>query len=194
VGSEDRQRVEFVQRGFEKLGIKVTVIENTFAHLLRKEDTGDFQMADGTGWGADYPDPENFFFLLYSKNVPPKGKNVTRYRNPEFDRLFEQMATMENSPERLELLKQMSTIVAEDCPQILNFHKAFYTAVQPWSPRTHNNLMLEGGVRFLTVDSEKRERLRSEWNRKPIWPLALLGAMCAAAIGYAVRWNRKLNA
>ncbi len=193
-GSEDRQRVEFVQRGFERLGIKVKIIENTFAHLLRKEDTGDFQMADGTGWGADYPDPENFFFLLYSKNVPPAGKNISRYRSPEFDRLFEQMATMENSPERLSIVKEMNALVAEDCPQILNFHKAFYTAVQPWAPRTHNNLMLEGGVKYVTVDPVLRAQLQKEWNRKPLWPIALLGALCAGAIGYAVHWNRRLNA
>ncbi len=194
VSSDDRQRVEFVQRNFERLGIKVKVIENTFAHLLRKEDTGDFQMADGTGWGADYPDPENFFFLLYSKNVPPAGKNISRFKNAEFDRLFEQMATMENGPERLEIVRKMNTLVAEECPQILNFHKAFYTAVQPWAPRTHNNLMLEGGVKYLTIDPEKRAQLQREWNRKPVWPLALLGVMVAGAIGYAVRWNRRLNA
>ena len=194
VSSEDRQRVEFVQRGMERLGVKVKVIENTFAHLLRKEDTGDFQMADGTGWGADYPDPENFYFLLYSKNVPPAGKNVCRFRNPEFDRLFEQMATMENGPERLAIVKQLTALVGEEVPQIFNFHKAYYTTVQPWAPRTHNNLMLEGGLRFLTVDPVLREKLRAEWNRRPLWPLALLGALIVAAIGYAVHWNRRMNA
>ena len=194
VGSEDRQRVEFVQRNFERLGVRVKVIENTFAHLLSKQDTGDFQMADGTGWGADYPDPENFFFLLYSKNVPPAGKNISRFRNAEFDRLFEQMATMENTPERLAIVQQMNALVAEECPQILSFHKAYYSAVQPWAPRTHNNLMLEGGMKYLTLDPAQRSRLRAEWNRRPLWPLFTLGGLVAVALGYAVRWNRRLNA
>lgn len=194
VGSEDRQRVEFVQRCFERIGVKAKVNENTFARLLQKEDTGDFQMADGTGWGADYPDPENYFFLFYSKNVPPAGKNITRYNNPEFDRMFEQMATMENGPERLELVKKMNALIAEDCPQILSFHKAFYVTVQPWAPRTHNNLMLEGGVKYLVANPELRDRLRAEWNKKALWPLALVGAVVAAGTGYAVRWNRRQNA
>lgn len=193
-GSEDRQRAEFEQRCFDRIGVKVKVIENTFARLLQKEDTGDFQMASGTGWGADYPDPENFYFLFYSKNVPPAGKNISRYRNPEFDRLFEQMATMENSPERLQIVRQLNDILNEDCPQILNFHKAYYTAVQPWAPRTNSNLMLEGGIKFAYVDPAVRVEKRRDWNRKPLWPLGLLGVLVVAGVTAAVQVNRRRNA
>jgi ABC-type oligopeptide transport system substrate-binding subunit len=194
VGSEDRQRAEFEQRCLERLGIRVRVSENTFARLLQKQDTGDFQMASGTGWGADYPDPENFFFLFYSKNVPPAGKNISRYKSPEFDRLFEQMATMESGPERLELVNKMTALLAEDCPQILTFHKAFYVVVQPWARRTNNNLMLEGGVKFATVDTEIREAYQKRWNRKPVWPPLILGLVGVAGVAYAVRINRRRNA
>ena len=193
VGSEDRQRAEFEQRCFEKLGIKMKISENTFARLLQKQDTGDFQLASGTGWGADYPDPENFFFLFYSKNVPPAGKNISRYSSPEFDRLFEQMATMENGPERLNIVNQMTALLSEDCPNILNFHKAFYSVVQPWAPRTQDNAMLEGGVRFATVDSVLRAEKQKAWNRKPLWPLALLGGLVAIGAVSAIRINRRRN-
>ncbi len=41
------------------------------------------------GWNADYPDPENFLFLLYGPNgkVGQNGENAANYDNPEFDRL-----------------------------------------------------------------------------------------------------------
>src|SRR5204863_2159605 len=55
--SEYRQRAEFDQRSFEKLGIKVKINGVTFAHMQDVEDKGDFQIMGGTGWGADYPDP-----------------------------------------------------------------------------------------------------------------------------------------
>lgn len=194
VGSEDRQRAEFEQRCFEKIGVKMKISENTFARLLQKQDTGDFQLSSGSGWGADYPDPENFFFLFYSKNMPPAGKNISRYNNPEFDRLFEKMATMENGPERLEIVNKMTAILSEDCPNILNFHKAFYTVVQPWSPRTQDNAMLEGGVRFAYVDPVMREEKQKEWNRKPMWPLAVLGGLVALGAVSAIRINRRRNA
>jgi ABC-type transport system substrate-binding protein len=193
-GSEDRQRSEFVQRCYAQLGIRIKVNENTFARLLEKQDTGDFTLADGTGWGADYPDPENFFFLFYSKNMPPRGKNASRYNNPEFDKVFEQMATMENSPERLALVRRMNEILAEDCPLILTFHKAYYSAVQPWAPRVHGNLMLEGGVKYLLIDPEVREQKRREWNQKPLWPLLLACGLLAGGITYAIRWNQRHDA
>ena len=193
-GSEERQTAEYEQRQFEQLGIKIKVLENTFAKMLEKQERGQFQIAPSTGWGADYPDPENFFFLFYSKNVPPAGKNESRYINPEFDKIFEKMSLMDNTPERLALCRRLMEILSEDCPVSFNFHKAYYVVVQPWARRTHANMMLEGGPKYLQVDPEMRTRLRREWNRPVYWPFALLAAALVAAIIYAVRWNRRLNA
>lgn len=193
-GSEDRQMSEFVQRGFEALGIKVKVTESTFARFIDKQDEGSFQLSSGSGWGADYPDAENYFFLLYSKNFPPAGKNYVRYNNPEFDKLYEQMAVMEDGPERLTIIRRMNDIIAEDVPFILAHNKQFYTVVQPWAKRTHNNLMLEGGVKYLVVDDAMRARLRAEWNRPPLWLAGIGGALLLGGIAYAVRLNRRRNA
>jgi hypothetical protein len=55
------------------------------------------------------------------------------------------MSTMENSPERLDLIRRMNDILIEDCPMVLNFHKGFFVISPPWSPLTHTNTLLEGG-------------------------------------------------
>ena len=193
-GGDHRQRTEFDQRCFEALGIKVKVDEGDFPMLNDKKDKGRFQMASGSGWGADYPDAENYYFLFYSKNIPPAGKNESRYRNPEFDALFEKMAAMEDGPERLDVIQKMNTIIAEDVPVMLMFNKHFYTVVQPWAERTHQNHMLEGGVKYTQIDAELREKARAEWNRKPLWPIGIAALGFAAALGYAIRWNRRHNA
>lgn len=193
-GGDYRLRAEFDQERFEKLGIKVKIGENDFPTLLDKKDKGQFQMGSGSGWSADYPDAENFFFLFYSKNIPPAGKNETRYHNPEFDKLFEQMAEMDDSPERLKLIRRMSEILQEDVVVIPIFYKHTYTVVQPWSRRTHQNHMLEGGVKYVTVDAALRSRLRPEWNKKILWPVWLLGGLVAAGLVYAFAWNRRRNA
>jgi ABC-type transport system substrate-binding protein len=192
-GSEERQMTEFVQRGFEQLGIKVNVVENNFAQLLAKEDNGNFQILEGTGWGADYPDPENFYMLFNSRNFPPEGKNASRYRNPEFDKIFDEMATMDNTPARLELVNKLRGMLAEDCPQIFTFHKAFYTVVQPWARRTSTNMLLEGAMKYQQVDPEMRARLQQEWNHTPSWPPYVLAFLMAGAFGYAVWFNRHRN-
>jgi ABC-type transport system substrate-binding protein len=192
-GAEERQSAEYEQRQFQQLGIRVKVVENNFARMLEKEDQGNFQMASGSGWMADYPDPENFFFLFYSKNIPPVGKNAARYTDPEFDKLFERMSSMENSPERAQIIDTMNTKLLEDCPMVLSFNKAGYVLVQPWAPRTHSNVMLEGGLKYAVVDPVLRERKRHEWNHKPLWPLALFGVFFIGVVAYGVRWNRHRN-
>ena len=151
-------------------------------------------MATGSGWGADYPDPENYFFLFYSKNTPPKGHNTGRYSNPEFDRLFEKMATMENSPERMELIRQLRDILVEDCPVVFNFHRVNFLLNQPWISRTVSNSMVKGGMKYTRLDPTLRLEKQQEWNRTPWWPSALLGTGLLAILIYAGLWARKHNA
>jgi ABC-type transport system substrate-binding protein len=192
-GGEERQLAEYQQRQIEQLGIRVRVIENTFARLMEKEDQGNFQIAASSGWGADYPDAENFFFLFYGANFPPVGKNAGRFKNPEFDRLFEEMSTMENTPERRELITKMNDILIEECPIVLNFNKAYYVVAQPWAPVTHNNMLLEGGLCYLPVDAEMRARCQREWNPVAKWPPFVAAGLVAVGLVYGIRLNRRRN-
>ncbi len=190
--TEYRQRAEYEQRMFEALGIKIKVNENTFARVIERLEQGNFQLGAGTGWALDYPDPENFFMLFYSKNFPREGANYCRYSRPEFDRAYEAMAQMDNGPERLALIAKMNAMLAEDCPAIWEFDKAFYIATQPWARWTHNSPMIEYGYnKYHQVDPTEREKLRADWNRKPVWPPMALGGLLVAGLLYAVRWSRR---
>jgi ABC-type transport system substrate-binding protein len=68
----------------------------------------------GKGWGLDFPDAENTLQLFYGPNGSP-GSNDANYRNPEFDRLYEQAATMLPSPERTAIYRRMNRLLLEDC-------------------------------------------------------------------------------
>jgi ABC-type transport system substrate-binding protein len=191
-GTEMRQRAEYEKRMFEELGIKIKIRENTFARVVEQLEQGNYQFSSGSGWAMDYPDPENFFMLFYSKNMPREGANYCRYNNPEFDRAFEQMSTMDNGPERLALIQKMNAMLAEDCPVIWQFDKVTFLAPQPWAHWTHNSRTIEYSFnKYHQVDPVLREKLRAEWNRKPMWPLFVLGGLIVAGLGYAVHWNRR---
>ena len=73
-----------------------------YNRFREKIDQGNYQFTMW-GWNADYPDPENFLFLLYGPNSREKykGENTSNYDNPEFNRLFKKMETMPSGPERL---------------------------------------------------------------------------------------------
>ena len=189
--SSERLQAEFIKDCFEALGIKIQIIENDFARLLQKQETGNYQIAAGSGWQADYPDPENFLMLFYSKNFPPSGKNETFFRNAEFDGLYEKMASMDEGPERLAITLRMADILAEECPIILNVQKSYYTLIQPWAQRTHANLQMELGLKYLPLDPALRAKCIAEWNRPRLWPLWAIGGVVVLAGAYAVRRARR---
>ncbi|MDH3621002.1 MAG: ABC transporter substrate-binding protein [Gammaproteobacteria bacterium] len=66
------------------------------------------------GWSLDYPDAENTLQLFYGPNGSP-GSNDANYKNPEYDRLYEQSAVMLPSPERTEIYRRMNQMVIDDC-------------------------------------------------------------------------------
>ncbi len=189
--SSERLQAEFIKDCFEALGIKIQIIEDDFARLLQKQETGNYEIAAGSGWQADYPDPENFLMLFYSKNFPPSGKNETFFHNAEFDALYEKMASMDDGPERLALITRMADILAEECPIVLNVQKAYYTLIQPWAPRTHANLQMEGGFKYLPLDPVMRAKCIAEWNHPRLWPLWVLGGLVVLAVAFAVRRGRR---
>lgn len=71
-------------------------------------DERDRAIANGTakiwrsGWVADYPDPENFLSLFYSGNISENNTSVNsfKFRNAEFDALFEKALRELNTEKR----------------------------------------------------------------------------------------------
>ncbi|HID44402.1 MAG TPA: hypothetical protein EYP34_01435 [Chromatiaceae bacterium] len=71
----------------------------------------------GMGWGLDYPDAENTLQLFYGPNGSP-GSNNANFNDPEYNRLYEQSAVMQPSPERTKLYRRMNQIVLDSCVTI----------------------------------------------------------------------------
>lgn len=71
----------------------------------------------GMGWGLDYPDAQNTLQLFYGPFGAP-GSNSSNYSNPEYNKLYEQTATMQPSAERTRIYRQMNEMMIEDCVSI----------------------------------------------------------------------------
>jgi ABC-type oligopeptide transport system substrate-binding subunit len=87
------------------------------------------------GWNADYPDPENFFFLLdgHEAKVPHGGENAANYANPEFDasvRPDEEYGQHARAPGRSSA--SMNTILQHDAPWVFGLHPKSYTLSHRW--------------------------------------------------------------
>ncbi|MEK7773458.1 MAG: ABC transporter substrate-binding protein, partial [Deltaproteobacteria bacterium] len=110
-GVDASTMINWYIKKFKLLGIQLENRTTDYNRFQEKMLKGNFQFFCW-GWNADYPDPENFFFLLAGPNgkVRFQGENVSNYSSPEFDRLFRIMDNMENSPERLRVIQEMLSI------------------------------------------------------------------------------------
>ena len=86
---------------------------------------GDFQRAYSQGkvtlinssWTMDYPDAENLMQLYYGPNAAP-GTNSANYNNPQYNRLYETSVSMDESPERTRIYREMNQLLMDDCASI----------------------------------------------------------------------------
>lgn len=161
--AEDRQANGLVIRQLERLHIHIVEQESMYSVFQDKVSNGQFQMMP-FGWVADYPDPENFFLLFYTANKAPDGANDARYSNPQFDRLYRQMASMENSPARLKIIQQMRAILQEDCPWVYKDHPLGYSLRYDWVKNAVSHPVAMNTTKYHRIDYQERARKRAEWN------------------------------
>jgi len=176
-GVGNKSRLDWIRKQFDKIGVQLDVRSTDYNRFQDKIRRGDMQMYY-YGWNADYPDPENFLFLLNGAQakVSKSGENASNYENPEFDRLFEQMKNMDNSPARQVIIDQMLEILRRDSPWLWGYHPKNYVLQHSWLHNVKSNIMANNKLKYWRVDGKLRDELRREWNQPVRWPLWLAGA------------------
>ena len=192
-GPERKAQLDWMLKQFKKLGIQLVVRATDYNRFQEKMRKGDAQIFDW-GWNADYPDPENFLFLLYgpNKKVGNGGENASNYDNPEFNRLFERMKNMENSPERKAIIDQMIDITRRDAPWMWGMHPKQFLLEHAWMSNAKSHNMANNTLKYSRLDPDKRAELRAAWNRPVIWPVAMaLGVLVAGAVPAVLTYRRR---
>src|SRR5690606_26685740 len=137
------------------------------------------------GWMADYPDPENFLFLLtepMARSVSG-GPNNANFKNAEYDRLFGLMRTRKNDDERFRIIAEMRGILEQERPWIELYYPESYALVHGWlgGVRT-SGLTAISATKYYDLDPQERTRLREEWNKPIYWPAFVLLALVLALL------------
>jgi len=193
VGPEQKARLDWMVKQLNKLSIQLVIRATDYNRFQEKMRKGDAQLFEW-GWNADYPDPENFLFLLYgpNKKVGHDGENAANYDNPEFNRLFERMKNMEDTPERQAIIDKMVGIVRRDAPWDWGVHPKDFLLLHSWVYNAKPNHMANNRLKYLRIDPVKRAELRATWNRPVFWPIAvivglLLSVTAPAFVAYRKR-------
>lgn len=154
--STARQLTDFFSQQWAKIGVKTTIVLNTFPAWLEKQKNANFQVGYG-GWALDYPDAQNVYQLLVGRNQAP-GQNESNFDNPEFNKLYEQMETMLPGPKRTELIRRMEAIVQEESPWAYGYYHTYYHLIQPWVFNYRATEMIMDKLKYVRVNPETRGR------------------------------------
>jgi len=142
-----KELAEFVQREWANVGVKTEIEINTFATHLQLSANSKLPLFRSS-WQGDYPDPENYLTLFYSKSFSPDGPNRTHFTNSTFDQLYEQAQLEQDNTKRFDIYKQMDAIIVEEAPVIVLWYDEVVRLTQKnvkgLGANAMNNLVLEG--------------------------------------------------
>ncbi len=167
-----RVRFLFWVNQWRRLGINVELAATNYNQFYEKMKKGSYQIYQW-GWMADYPDPENFLFLLSGKMARSEsgGPNNTNFKNAEFDKLFEAMRNRENDEERLRMIVQMREILEVERPWIELFHPESYALSHGWVKYVRTSgLSTISATKYYDLETSVRKRARKDWNHPILWP------------------------
>lgn len=118
----------FIAKEVEDLGLHVQV-EVVQKSLLLEQTARSQALFFRGSWIADYPDAENYLSVFYSKNPAPP--NYTRFKDPVFDRLYEQALLEDDDSVRYRLYRQMDQRIIDAAPVVPLWYDEVIRLVNP---------------------------------------------------------------
>jgi ABC-type transport system substrate-binding protein len=181
---EVKSQLDWMVKQFAKIDVQLEIRATDNNQFQDKVRQGKHQIF-WSGWLADYPDAENFLFLLYGPNSKSKanGENTSNYENPEFDALYRKLQGLDEGAEKQAVIDKMVAVLQEDTPWAWGYFSWGGLAFQQWVHNGKPSILIRDMAKYYRVDAELRAKKQAEWNRPIYWPMALL-----AVLGAGLAW------
>jgi len=118
----------FIVRELEDIGLNIQV-EVVQKSLLLEQTARSQALFFRGSWIADYPDAENYLSVFYSRNPAPP--NYTRFRDPLFDKLYEQALLENDDSARYALYRRMDQLIVDAAPVVPLWYDEVIRMVDP---------------------------------------------------------------
>ncbi len=195
-GPEYQARLDWQVKQAAKLGIQMELRNSDYNRFQERMRKGAEQVFFW-GWNADYPDAENFLFLLYGPQAKAKfdGENAANYDNPEYDALYNQMKDLPDGAARQKVIDGMVDLARTDAPWMFGIYPGSVGVSQPWVFNPKPNIVIRNQVQYLRIDAAARVAKIRDWNRPNPWPIAVIVVVLALLAWPARRvWLRRERA
>ena len=179
---------QFFVDAWRTIGIDVEIAATNYNQFQQKVRNGAYQIFTW-GWVADYPDAENFLFLLESSQARSvsDGPNTANFQDERYDALFEKMKSRDNDETRLEIIREMRGILVEERPWIEMFSRENYLLYHGWMKNVKPFGMSVPFYKYWDIDAELRAESRAAWNKPIRWPIYGLIALFVAILVPGIR-------
>ena len=156
--SNSRQYNELWQKSMTALGIKLKFNIAKWPDNLKAVYAGQRQMWQ-LGDLAVIPDANTWLTQYYGPNEGDKG-NLPRFKNAEFDRLYEKYRVTPHGPERQALVREMVRIIMTYAPVKVNVHRILTDMWHPWVLNYRRHAMLRSVWKYMDVDVERQNAVQ----------------------------------
>lgn len=130
--SDGHKRIaEALQQQYKAVGINMEIKNVDWgAHIdsCERAEVPLFRM----GWVVDYPDPDNFLYVLFnSANFGAEG-NYTRFSHPKVDELTNKARVETDQELRRKYYQEAEEIIVEEAPWVFVYHYTTHQILQPY--------------------------------------------------------------
>jgi ABC-type transport system substrate-binding protein len=126
VGAVYRQFDDLWQRSMREVGIRMDFHVQTFPEAFKAAHAGQLQFS-GFAWNGDIAD--DFMRLFYGPNAG--AGNLSRFRNPEYDALYDKSRRSADPAARNSLYETMTKIISAQAPWCTNVYRISSTVAAP---------------------------------------------------------------
>ncbi|MBT4518593.1 MAG: ABC transporter substrate-binding protein [Halieaceae bacterium] len=166
--------MNWMDRMFARIGVQVEYRPADWNRTREKYLTGNTQIFSH-GWLADYPDPENFLFLLYGPESPLickcDGANNANYESEEYDEAFQAMRVLPPGEERDREIAKLVKPYQDDAVWLYAFTPKEIYLNNAWVHNTKRHGIDKGTLKYVRLDTTLRAEKQAEWNQPVTWPL-----------------------
>ena len=147
----ERQYDELWKRNMTAIGIRIEFVSQKWPDLLKMARNGQLQMWQ-LGNRATSTEGYGFLGLLYGGYAGTR--NLARFRQPDYDRLYDASQKLPDGPERSRLMREMSEIVAAYAPWKINAYRYENVIVYPWVEGYKLNVFNIQPWQYLDIDTK----------------------------------------
>lgn len=190
--------MNWIDRAFARIGVQVEYRPADWNRTREKLLTGNTQIYSH-GWLADYPDPENFLFLLFGPESPLickcDGANNSNYESEEYDELFRAMRVLPAGEERETIVARMVDLFRKDAVWLFAYYPKDIYLNNSWVHNNKRHGISKSTLKYVRIDEDLREQKRAEWNQPVTWPLYAAALLIVALLlPGVIAYRRRLKA